>query len=238
MIWANETLPYLGIINFIGCIILFRIIIEFMQVSQINHTVFPYKNNLKWLLVLVGGVLSLLLPNTWYFSVSFLVTLIAFKITRRQRAQFMNTQSFYKIYKYLQIQLETGARPEEIFKSLYRVVDYPAFRASLLQFSVIISQSHDVHQGLNYLKNILKDQEGKLFISITENLAFSGGEHETFSRLNHLLFQKYLSNIRESTKKIKRMYLYSVILFTLLVSVMLLMPLIDQMLRSAQMIFN
>ena len=238
MIQEIETMPYIGIINFIGCIILYKLMAEIMQVSQINHTRIPYKKQLKGLLILIGVGMSLILPNTWYFTVSLFATIAVFKISQQQRAQFMTTQSFYKIYKYLQIQLETGARPEEIFKALYRVVDYPPFRATLLQFSVIISQSHDVHQGLNYLKSRLKDQEGKLFISITENLAFSGGEHETFSRLNHLLFQKYLSNIRERTKKIKRLYLYSVILFTLLVSIMLLMPLIDQMLKSAQMIFN
>ncbi|GAU77865.1 hypothetical protein [Fusibacter sp. 3D3] len=228
----------IGTINILAAILFSNFLYENRQVAAIHHSKSLNKVHMKMLLVVLVFVSLLLIPKMFYILLCTTVTTLVFKSTQKQRDQYMTTQSFYKIYKYLQIQLETGARSEEIFKSLYRIVDYPKFKAKLLQFSVIISQSHDIQMGLSYLKSELKDQEGKLFINITENLAAAGGEQETFSRLNHLLFQKYLSNIRENTKKIKRMYLYSVIVFTVLVSVMLMMPIMDQMLKSTQMIFN
>ncbi|MBF4695465.1 hypothetical protein [Fusibacter ferrireducens] len=228
----------MGMINIIIAILLSLILYENMQISEINHSKFLKSMHAMPIAVTFAFLSLFLMSKMIYILLCAGTTLLIYKSTEKQRDQYMTTQSFYKIYKYLQIQLETGARAEDIFKSLYRVVAYPKFRKKLFQFSVIISQSHDVQMGLDYLKSELKDQEGKLFINITENLASAGGEQETFSRLNHLLFQKYLSNIRETTKKIKRMYLYSVILFTILVSIMLMMPIIDQMLKSTQMIFN
>ena len=227
-----------GILNAIFSIFIGIILYENVQRSEIDHTNFLKNAPLKKIILAPVLLGILLMPKAIYFLIGIVIIILIYKETQKQREQYMTTQSFYKIYKYLQIQLETGARSEDIFKSLYRVVAYPKFREKLLQFSVIISQSHDIQRGLTYLKSELKDQEGKLFINITENLALAGGEEETFSRLNHLLFQKYLSNIRENTKKIKRMYLYSVILFTVLVSLMLMMPIIDQMLKATQTIFN
>lgn len=228
----------MGMTNIVIAILFSIMLYENIQISEINHSKLLKKGH-AMSIVLVFVLFGLwLVPKMIYILLCASVITLIFRSTEKQRDRYMTTQSFYKIYKYLQIQLETGARSEDIFKSLYRVVAYPKFREKLFQFSVIISQSHDVQMGLTYLKSELKDQEGKLFINITENLALAGGEQETFSRLNHLLFQKYLSNIRENTKKIKRLYLYSVILFTVLVSVMLMMPIIDQMLKSTQMIFN
>ncbi len=228
----------LGLINAVavtGVAILYS---ERQKLAALGHSYMDIKLSRRMMFGIGLAVIAIAFPNLIWAILMILVSLVILKSSQKQRERYYTTQSFYKIYKYFQIQIETGARPEEILKSLFRIVEYPKFKEKLFHFSAIISQSHDVQQGLDYLKSQITDAEGKIFISITENIVSAGGKQETFSRLNYLMFQKYLSNIREDTKRIKRKYLYAVILFTTMVTMMLLIPLINEMMVSTKMIFN
>lgn len=148
------------------------------------------------------------------------------------------TRNFYRIYKYIHLQLSVGTRVEEIFKSMYRVVYNKKLKNVLFEMSVIVSHSFDVNKGIQHLKKQMNDDEGLLFISIIENMQTSGLSLKAFERLDQMLFQKYLSNIRKETQKVKRLYFKAVMVFTLVVTIMLVFPLIDQMLVSAKIIFQ
>lgn len=145
--------------------------------------------------------------------------------------------NFYKLYKFIHLQLEVGTRKEEIYKALYKVVDAPSLSKTLLQMSVIISQSHDACMGIEYLKSKWKYGEGQLFVSLMESMEQSYLNQQTFSRLDHVMFQKYLANIRSETESIKRQYWLLVATFTFIVTIMLLMPILSQMLYSSKQIF-
>ncbi|HSN65266.1 MAG TPA: hypothetical protein VLS94_01440, partial [Fusibacter sp.] len=148
------------------------------------------------------------------------------------------TKNFYRLYKYMYLQSASGSRPEELLKTLYRVVSTKKLRKSLLQMSVIISQSNDVQKALKYLRHQFNHEEGLILIGILESIAISGLSKEAFLRLDHMLFQKYLSQMRRDTTRIKRLYFYSVVCFVAAASGVLFLPLIDQMLKSANIIFN
>lgn len=146
-------------------------------------------------------------------------------------------QNFYRLYKFVHLQLEVGTRKEEIYKALYKVVDAPSLKKTLFQMSVIISQSHDVCMGIDYLKSKWKYGEGQLFVSLMESMEQTYLNQQTFSRLDHVMFQKYLANIRNETERIKRQYWLLVASFTFIVTIMLLMPILSQMLYSSKQIF-
>ena len=148
------------------------------------------------------------------------------------------TKNFYRLYKYMYLQSASGSRPEELLKTLYRVVSTKKLRKSLMQMSVIISQSNDVQKALKYLRHQFNHEEGLILIGILESIAISGLSKEAFLRLDHMLFQKYLSQMRRDTSRIKRLYFYSVFCFVAAASGVLFLPLIDQMLKSANIIFN
>lgn len=147
------------------------------------------------------------------------------------------SKNFYRLYKYIHLQLDVGTRKEEIYKTLYQVVEHRALKRTLLQMSVIISQHHEVARGIEYLKKQWKHSEGKIFIGLLESMESTVLNAQTFTRLDHMLFQKYLSQMRYETDKIKRAYGIVVALFTLIISVMLMMPIISQMMISAKQIF-
>ncbi len=162
------------------------------------------------------------------------------KMKLMKRSRYKQTQlskNFYRLYKYIAVQTAAGAYAEEIYKSLYKIVKEKALKADLMEFSVVLTQRHDLKQGLNVLKRSFDFDEGKVFADMLESMAGTGLSEDAFRRLDQMLFQKYLSEIRAQTEKVKQTYFVSVVLFTVVTVGMLLIPLIDQMLFSAKKIF-
>lgn len=147
------------------------------------------------------------------------------------------SKGFYRIYKFIHLQCAVGTRSEDIYKQIYRVAANKAIEKPLLEMAVIVSQSHDVERGIGHLKTYFKHDAGEMFIGILENMQSVKFSNQAFERLDHLLFQKYLAGIRVETQKIKRMYFSVILILTVVTTLMLLIPLIDQMLFSAKQIF-
>ena len=169
-----------------------------------------------------------------------LKTPIRMRLSKRRTKQSQTelTKNFYRLYKYMYLQSASGSRPEELLKSLYRVVNAKKLRKSLMQMSVIISQCNDTQKALKYLRQQFNHDEGLILIGILESIAVSGLSNESFLRLDHMLFQKYLSQMRRDTARIKRLYFYSVACFVAAASGVLFLPLIEQMFRSVNIIFK
>lgn len=148
------------------------------------------------------------------------------------------SKNFYRMYKYLYIQSASGSRAEDMLKSMHLVVYDKELKKTLLKMSAMISQSNDVHKSLSFLKSKFSNDDGEVLIGILESIAISGLSQDAFLRLDHMLFQKYLSQLRKDTQKIKRIYFASVLFFVLAASGIILVPLLDQMLMSANIIFN
>lgn len=148
------------------------------------------------------------------------------------------SKNYYRLYKYMYLQASSGARAEDMLKQLHRITDEMALKKYLLHMSVMITQSSDVFGAISYLKKQLKDEDGILFIGILETLSMTGLSHDVFIRLDHMLFQKYLSQLRDETRRIKKRYFFAVLCFVIAASGALLMPLMNQMFISANMIFK
>lgn len=156
---------------------------------------------------------------------------------RKKIKQAQLSKNFYRIYKYIAIQTSSGAYSEEIYKSLYKIVKEKTLKADLMAFSVVLMQRHDLKFSLEVLKQKFDFPEGKMFVDMLESMSGTGLSENAFRRLDQMLFQKYLSEIRAQTDKVKQIYFISVVLFTAVTVGMLLIPLIDQMMFSAKKIF-
>ncbi len=147
-------------------------------------------------------------------------------------------KNFYRIYKYLYIQTVTGARPEDVLKSMHQIVDHVLLKKVLVSMSAILSQTNDVEEALNYLKIKFAYEEGEILVGILKSITISGLSQESFLRLDQMLFQKYLTQLRKDTAQIKRTYFYAIVCFTIAASMIIFIPLLEQMLNSANIIFN
>jgi hypothetical protein len=147
-------------------------------------------------------------------------------------------KNFYRIYKYLYVQTASGARPEDILKSMHQIVDHSTMKKVLIAMSAILAQTNDIEEALNYLKIKFDHEEGEILVGILKSITVSGLSQESFLRLDHMLFQKYLAQLRRDTTQIKRTYFYAIVCFTIAASMIIFIPLLEQMLNSANIIFS
>lgn len=158
--------------------------------------------------------------------------------TLKKNHRLKRSKNYYRLYKYMYLQASSGARAEDMLKQLHRITEEVSLKNHLLHMSVMLTQSSDLFSAIGYLKKHIKDEDGVLFIGILETLSATGLSHDVFIRLDHMLFQKYLSQLRDETRRIKKLYFYSVLCFVITASGALLMPLLNQMFVSADMIFK
>ena len=158
--------------------------------------------------------------------------------TKRQKAGTALVKNFYRIYKYLYVQTCSGTRAEDILKNMYQMVSDKSLRKSLLQMAAIITQSNDVPKAIATFKKSIKHEDGEILVGILESITMTGLSKESFMRLDQMLFQKYLTQVRRDTRQIRKMYFFAVVCFVVAASGLLFFPLIDQMLKSAHIIFS
>ncbi len=159
-------------------------------------------------------------------------------LVKRQRTGTALVKNFYRIYKYLYVQTCSGTRAEDILKNMYQIVLDKALRKSLLQMAAIITQSNDVHKAISTFKKSIKHEDGDILVGILESITMTGLSKESFMRLDQMLFQKYLTQVRRDTRHIRKLYFFAVVCFVVAASGLLFFPLIDQMLKSANIIFS
>lgn len=148
------------------------------------------------------------------------------------------SKNFYRLYKYMYIQSTSGSRAEDMLKSLHLVITSKSLKKTLLHMSAMIAHNNDVSKAIQFLKKEFKHDDGAILVGIMESLAISGLSKDAFVRLDHMLFQKYLSQLRQDTKNIGKLYFYAVVCFVVSASGVIFLPLIDQMFKSANIIFK
>ena len=104
--------------------------------------------------------------------------------------------------------------------------------------SALLAQTNDIEEALNYLKIKFDHEEGEILVGILKSITVSGLSQESFLRLDQMLFQKYLAQLRRDTTQIKRTYFYAIVCFTVAASMIIFIPLLEQMLNSANIIFS
>lgn len=148
------------------------------------------------------------------------------------------SKNFYRLYKYMYLQSTSGSRPEDMLKSLHHVTTSRSLKRALLHMSAMISHNNDVSKAIHFLRNEFNHDDGAILVGILESVAISGLSKDAFVRLDHMLFQKYLSQLRQDTKNIGKLYFYAVVCFVIAASGVIFLPLIDQMFKSANIIFK
>jgi len=186
---------------------------------------FPIKldwvvKSIEWLILC--GVFVLII---WYFW-------------QKRNRQLVESRNFYKIFKYIFTQLDSGALLHQTFKTVYHVVDDPSIKKRLMKFSVMLSQEHQISDAMAYLNNSFKSDEGRIFNGVMQNIEHNSMTSKGLVNVDQMLFQKYLSSIRAETKKIERQYILLIVVFTFQVMILLMLPLLSQMVESAQDIFK
>ncbi len=146
-------------------------------------------------------------------------------------------RNFYKIFKYLFIQSDSGIHPEVTIRSIYKVADHPEVKRRLVKFSSLLAKKNQEKEAFEYLNKAFKEGQVNYYVEIMERFYHHYVTRESLRHIDQLLFQKYLSTIRLESKKIERRYIYMVVIYTAQITLFLLLPLLQQMIVSVQGIF-
>lgn len=145
---------------------------------------------------------------------------------------------FYRVYKYMYMQLKAEMTPFETMRRLYLSTENEAFGKVLYEMSVAISHSSELEKGITVLKQQLTGDDAALFISILEGCMESGFSVNSVKQLDAMLFQKHLIDIKKRVKKAKRRYLFAAVCTCSAIFLAVFLPMVDQMLGSLRTIFT
>ncbi len=147
------------------------------------------------------------------------------------------SRDLFRIYQYVSLQSHSGMPPADLYKTLYKVAETDFMKRTLLNLSAVTSQSHDLRKGIEAIRHHFAFEEGEVFIHLLETQVETGYGLASIQKLDKLMFQKYMSYLKDETTQIKKKYLRGLAIFSLVTTMMLLMPLLYQMFISAKMIF-
>lgn len=193
-----------------------------------------------YLIVINSGLVIFLMR---WVLVSDQVRRIHIKPNRKRQIHFTKGQglstnrNFYKIFKYLFTQADSGIHPEAIVTSLYKVIDQKAMKRIFVNFSSILAKNNQEYEAFMYLRDNIKGSETNLYVDIIERYYQKHIDRASLAHIDQMLFQKYLSSIRAESKRIERRYVLMVIVFTLEITLLLILPLLSQMVNSLHQIF-
>jgi hypothetical protein len=143
------------------------------------------------------------------------------------------SKQLYRIYKYLYLQSSSGMRGEDIIKSLHRIISKQP-----LKMSATVAQTHDIAFAIQQFRKHFNEEDGEMLMSIFETMRLSGLSKEAYMRLDQMMFQKYLIQMGRDTQRIRRYYFYAVTSFIFAACLLLFLPIVDQMMKSAEIIFQ
>lgn len=171
-------------------------------------------------------------------TVHFLKNIVKPKVKTAKSLQAeVGSIEYYRLYKYIYLQSKIGARPFDTLCRLHRVCTDRNLRNVMFEMSVIISHSNDIDRGVEFIRKALRGDGSLLFISIIENSTKTGFSTDAMRRLDGMLFQKYILEIKASVKKKKRRYFWASLMFCSAVFVAIFMPTLSQMVESLKLIF-
>lgn len=195
---------------------------------------------MKWYLgvVLINGMLTIILVRSmWlYFEKKrYEAPRARKKIVPKLEA---GSYDFYRVYKYMYMQLKAGITPFETMRRLYLSTENDGLSRVLYEMSIAITHSSELEKGVKVLKEQLVGDDAALFISILEGCIESGFAVEPIKQLDGMLFQKHLIDIKKRVKKVKRRYLLAAVFTCSSIFIAVFLPMIDQMLGSLATIFS
>jgi hypothetical protein len=155
---------------------------------------------------------------------------------RLKRTEF--SKQLYRIYKYLYLQSSSGMRGEDIIKSLHRIIYKQPLKDLLLKMSATVAQTHDIAYAIQQFRRHFNEEDGEMLMSIFETMRLSGLSKDAYMRLDQMMFQKYLIQMGRDTQRIRRLYFYAVTSFIIAACLLLFLPIVDQMMKSAEIIFQ
>jgi hypothetical protein len=198
----------------------------------------------KWLCLVVGISLLIGLANFPKLGTGImggaLLELLFLSMTRIQmrarQAEFAT--GVYKIYRYMALQLTAGMSATETVKHLHEAVTQPSLKDAMYSFSSCYFRTMNVALATEELTKRISGDEIQVLAAVLRQGIETGDHYGLIQKQEQLMLKRYYAALETETELIHAKGVGIAIGLCLLVFILLAVPLLYEMGRASQMIFN
>lgn len=176
--------------------------------------------------------------NAWLFAVCWICIFNSFiSHLKKRRSQYFGS-ILYKVYRFINMELESGLILGDILVSLPESTDDKELRAVLARMSNAWRLTGDLDLAVGELEQIFGSHETALLANNLRQCLLTGVAGKAFGQMENLLFARYVEYVRRKSKQLQGSMLLCSILALLPVIILMLWPIISEMLSALASVFG
>lgn len=154
----------------------------------------------------------------------------------KRRSQYFGSL-LYKVYRFINMELDSGLLLGEILTSLPESANDQDLRLALDKMSAAWQLTGDLDLAIRELDQIFGRHETAVLANNLRQCLITGVAGKAFAQMESLLFARYIEHIRRKSKQLQHSLLFCAVLALLPVMIIMLWPIIAEMLSSLSSIF-
>ncbi len=167
-----------------------------------------------------------------------LIIIVELVVRREKRKINLKFQKYiYKIYKYLHNQISSGVKVTDAVKTVYEVIDDSQLRSVLIRLAACYELTLDIDHALEDFRGNFDINEAETLCVALKQGIETGDNQELLARQEDVMFKKYFNYIQAETDNCKNRSLLAVAMFTAIVVIMIIVPLLSDMTDAVGKIF-
>lgn len=197
---------------------------------------------LKYVLTFVVSLIALLFNYPDILQplvlVVLMIVIIELVIGAGKRKVNLKFQKYiYKIYKYLHNQISSGVKVTDAVKTVFEVIEDKQLRNVLIRLAARYELTMDIDNALEDFRSNFDIHEAETLCVALKQGVETGDNQELLARQEDVMFKKYFNYIQAETDSCKTRSLLAVVMFTAIVVIMIVVPLINDMYEAVGKIF-
>ena len=134
----------------------------------------------------------------------------------------------YKIYKFLHNQISSGVKPTDAVRTVYETTDDKQIREILIRVAARYELTLDIDSALEELRTSFDAHEAETLCTALKQGVETGDNKELLAKQEDIMFKKYFNYIQAETDSCKNRAVAAAAVFTLIVSAMIIIPMLDE----------
>ncbi len=197
---------------------------------------------IKYLLTPVIFIISFLLnyPDPIRPAILVILLILAVELVvggKKRKINLKFQKYIYKIYKYLHNQISSGVKVTDAVKTVYEVIEDKQLRNVLIRLAARYELTLDIDKTLeDFRSNFDINEAETLCVALKQGIE-TGDNQELLARQEDVMFKKYFNYIQAETDSCKTRSLIAVAMFTAVVVIMIIVPLLNDMTDAVGKIF-
>lgn len=143
----------------------------------------------------------------------------------------------YKVYKYLHNQISSGVRIPDAIGTVYEVIDDMKLRSIMIRFAAVYELTLDIDKALEEFRMNFDTHEAETLCVVLKQGIETGDNQELLARQEDVMFKKYFNYIQAETDSCKTRSLLSAVMYTAVVVLMIIIPLVNDTTDALNNIF-